>query len=448
MSELKENTDFSNEEEVKKLIFSYSRFIPHKIIDLLGKKNITELKLGDQTEKKITIMFSDIRNFTTLSEKMNPQENFNFINSYLSQMEPLISVKDGIIDKFIGDAIMAIFPTTANDALDCSILMQKQLKNYNEGRSRAGYDPINIGIGLNTGISMLGTVGGYNRMDGTVISDAVNLASRIESITKKYDVQLLISEHTYYDIDNPEQYQTRFIDRIFVKGKYQPQSIYEVYDSDPEAIRDLKNATKPTFEEALAHYHYKNIPKARELLNACLAQNKHDSVAKVYLERCEEYSSSGIHEGTKEVDISISWNDSYNTGIDIVDQQHRELLTNSVKLVNAIRGEKSEIEPIIEFLERYVVEHFETEEKYMHEADYPFLENHKLQHSKFVNLFLDLKKEIAAFSLSKIYLMFRTQILVIDWVINHTLEVDKHFGRYLRNRATGTGLGARTPADI
>ena len=195
MNELKENIDFSNKEDVKKLIVSYSRFIPHKIIDLLGKKSIAELKLGDQTEKKIAILFSDIRDFTTLSERMSPQENFNFINSYLSQMEPLISVKDGIIDKFIGDAIMAIFPNNSNDALDCSILMQKQLKNYNEGRCRAGYDPINIGIGLNTGISMLGTVGGYNRMDGTVISDAVNLASRIESITKKYNVQLRLSRN-------------------------------------------------------------------------------------------------------------------------------------------------------------------------------------------------------------------------------------------------------------
>ena len=131
-------------DDIKQLINAYNRFVPHKLIDLLGKENIYDVKLGDQIEKDITILFSDIRDFTNLSEALTPQENFNFINSYLSQIEPLITVNDGIVDKFIGDAIMAIFPVSANDAYTCSIHILNQLKHYNEGRKRAGYSPIKL----------------------------------------------------------------------------------------------------------------------------------------------------------------------------------------------------------------------------------------------------------------------------------------------------------------
>src|SRR4030042_2883471 len=156
-----------------KLKRAYDRFVPQQFFKLLGIEDITKVKWGDQVERTMTILFSDIRNFTSLSESMSPQQNFDFINSYLSQMEPVISQNGGMIDKYVGDAIMVLFPNGADDALNGSIAMLRMLESYNQERSKAGYSSIRIGIGLNTGLLMLGTVGGKNRMQGTVISDAV-----------------------------------------------------------------------------------------------------------------------------------------------------------------------------------------------------------------------------------------------------------------------------------
>src|SRR5512142_3048147 len=130
---------------------AYSRLVPHQLLHLLEVKSIVDVKLGDQVERKMTIMFSDIRDFTPLSESMTPAENFEFINSYLSQMEPVIGKHRGIIDKYIGDAILALFEHGADDALGGAIAMLERLGYYNAGRERAGYVPIQIGIGLNTG---------------------------------------------------------------------------------------------------------------------------------------------------------------------------------------------------------------------------------------------------------------------------------------------------------
>jgi hemerythrin len=209
----------NKDSELCKLIAAYDKFIPHKIINLLGKNSISELKLGDQIELKLTILFSDIRGFTTISESLTPKENFDFINSYFKQMDTVIIANNGIIDKYMGDAIMALFPASADDALNCSLQMLHQLDAFNKTREKKGEQIIRVGIGLNTGISMLGIIGGLTRMEGTVISDAVNLASRLESLTKEYNVKLLISENTYYDLKDPENHNIRFIDRVIVKGK-------------------------------------------------------------------------------------------------------------------------------------------------------------------------------------------------------------------------------------
>lgn len=426
---------FQDKEEIQKIISAYDRFVPLKILKLLGKNKITEVNFGDQIEIKLTILFSDIRDFTSLSESMTPAETFKFINSYFSQMESLVDVKNGIIDKYIGDAIMALFPTNVDDAIECSILMLKQLKIFNEERMKNGFEPLKIGIGLNTGICILGTIGGINRMEGTVISDSVNLASRLESLTKKYGVSLIISEHTIRNLKDMNLYSLRFLDRVLVKGKIQPQSIYEVYDNDDFEIIKLKNETKYLFEEALAHYHYKKIDSAKELLEKCIKINKYDIPAQVYLKRCEDYINHGIYEGAYEINRQIEWSTDYEVGNEEIDKQHQELFKCSYKLLSSINDEvnKNEIDNIISFLDNYAVKHFETEEKYMEDNNYPFLEHQKLQHRKFIIIFEKLKDEILTGKFSKTYLMFRIQIFLVDWIINHTLKEDMHFGKYIKN---------------
>jgi len=285
-----EKTKFTS--ELFALNEAFARFVPRQFLQFLEKDSIVDVKVGDHVQKEMSVLFADIRDFTTLSESMTPEQNFKFINAYLSRMEPAIVENQGFIDKYIGDAIMALFSGGADSALKAAISMLQRLAEYNQERKKAGYVPIQIGIGINTGSLMLGTVGGYSRMDSTVISDTVNLASRIEGLTKEYGVSLLISHHTFSQLEDANQYAFRLIDRVKVKGKSTDVSVYEVFDSDPPKIRDSKLATKFAFEQALLLYNLHSFSEAEQLLEDCLRLNPDDRVAQVYLERCQRMNNT------------------------------------------------------------------------------------------------------------------------------------------------------------
>lgn len=207
---------------------SYSRFVPLEFLKFLGKKNITEIELGDQTQKEMTILFSDIRSFTQLSEKMTPKDNFDFLNSYMGRMGPIIRKHGGFVDKYLGDGIMALFPDSPDDAVEAAKEMKSTLEEHNQSRLERNYDPIRIGIGIHTGVLMLGTIGEEARMDGTVISDAVNLASRIEGLTKEYGADILLSDESYQKIRNRRKYTFQELGKVSVKGKENMIGVYEV----------------------------------------------------------------------------------------------------------------------------------------------------------------------------------------------------------------------------
>jgi adenylate cyclase len=267
---------------------AYERFVPYQFLNFLGKETITEVQLGDQVQKEMSILFCDIRNFTSMSEKMTPQDNFKFINSYLSRMEPIITQHHGMIDKYIGDAIMALFSGTPDQAVKAAINMLQALKLYNYHRHKVGYKPVEIGIGINTGLLMLGTVGTQHRMDGTVISDAVNLASRVEQLTKEYGVSLLISQHTFSRLQDANEYAIRLIDHVVVKGKSESISIFEIFDADPEDIKQIKFETKTKFEKGLLFYNLHNYAESKQIFKECLKMNPQDKPAQIYIKRCEE----------------------------------------------------------------------------------------------------------------------------------------------------------------
>lgn len=276
---------------------AYERFIPRQFLSLLDKKSIIEVALGDHVEKEMSILFADIRGFTELSEKISPHENFKFINAYLCRMEPAITENNGFIDKYIGDAIMALFVGSADDALKAGIAMLERLNDYNETRQRPERPAIKIGVGINTGVLMLGTVGGQNRMDGTVISDAVNLASRIEGLTKIYGTSLLITEYSYYKLKNPSKYHIREVDRVKVKGKSKGVTVYEVFDADLPEVKNLKIQTLADFEKGFKLYHENVLDEAHCCFERVLATNPTDQVARIYLERCYDSSEVGMYLG-------------------------------------------------------------------------------------------------------------------------------------------------------
>jgi PAS domain S-box-containing protein len=268
----------------EKLTDAYGRFVPHEFLHFLGYESILEVKLGDQVQKEMSVLFSDIRDFTSLSETMTPAENFQFINAYLSRMEPAITQNFGFIDKYIGDAIMALFDGSADDAVKAGIAMLEELYEYNISRNRPDCPPLQIGIGINTGSLMLGTVGGQSRMDSTVISDAVNLASRVETLTKEYGVSMLITQNTFIELN--DFYDLRLIDRVTVKGKSQMVTVYEVFAADPPELRQKKLETKTLFEEALVLYNSDRCVEATRFFSGCLQINPTDNVAQIYMQRC------------------------------------------------------------------------------------------------------------------------------------------------------------------
>lgn len=282
--------------QLSKVNFALGRFVPYELIHFLGHESIINVKLGDQIQKDMTVMFSDIRSFTSLSETMSPVDNFNFLNSYLRRVSPIIRNNNGFIDKYIGDAIMALFPENVEDALVAAIEMIKTVDNYNIHRLSEGYKPISIGTGLHTGSLMLGTIGENERMEGTVISDAVNLTARLEGLTKIYGVSVIVSEQLISRISNPQKYQFRFLDTVKVKGKNNSVSIFEVFDTDKPEMIDLKMQTLHDFNNAVKLYKSKNINESKILFQKILEINKEDSVSDIYIKRCDNLLKYGIPE--------------------------------------------------------------------------------------------------------------------------------------------------------
>ncbi len=276
--------------EIVHLNKGYQRFVPEQFLHYLDKDSVTQVQLGDQVQKVMTVMFSDIRSFTSLSENMTPKENFDFLNSYLRHVGPVIRKNNGFIDKYIGDAVMALFPHSTDDALEAAIGMFENLHEFNEKRIEKGYIPIEIGLGLHTGPLMMGIIGEEERMEGTVISDNVNFASRLEGLTKHYGARVLISEMTHSLLAHPERYLMRDLGKVRVKGKNDPVSVFEVLDPLPEKQKTMKLKTKDVFEKGIILYQQKRFPEALEKFNKIMAVDQNDKIVIKYFNMCSVYA--------------------------------------------------------------------------------------------------------------------------------------------------------------
>lgn len=283
---------------------SYSRFVPREFLHSLGKDNIIEVNLGDQVEGNVTVMFSDIRSYTSISESMTVDENFRFLNSYLGKVGPIIQDNRGFVNQFLGDGIMALFQEKPENALNAAIEMQKAMDDYNIFRLRKNRMPINIGIGLHYGSLMLGIIGDEKRMDTGVVSDAVNTASRVEGLTKYYGASIVLSEDTRNNIPNPDNYRHRFLGRVLVKGKNEPISVYEFFDGDPIDEINLKEKTKADFESGLESYYKKDFTNAAVFFKKVVEINGNDLAAQMYLKDCASFMVHGVSDkwaGVKEM---------------------------------------------------------------------------------------------------------------------------------------------------
>jgi len=266
-----------------------NRFIPSKLLQILGYTNLSEAQLGDCVERDMTIMFADIRSFTTLSEKMSPQENFDFINNYFKKVVPTIRQHNGFVDKYIGDAIMAVFPEKAEEALDAAIEMQKQIAIYNGKQQEQGSLPISVGMGLHNGSLMLGTIGEEQRMEATVISDAVNLASRLEGLTKIFGASIIFSEKFLLSLDNPLSYNYRFLGKVPVKGRKKAVSVFEAFDGEPLTSVNLKIKHRGKFELGIHLFYSRKFAEGYKIFKEICRENNQDKTALFYMKRCRKF---------------------------------------------------------------------------------------------------------------------------------------------------------------
>ena len=276
--------DITNE---KRLRGTVSRYMPKAVADKLMEEG--EAALGGQLQKA-TVLFTDIRSFTTISERLGPQETVKLLNEYFSIMVDILLAHGGILDKYIGDAMMAVFgapfagPEDADNAVRTAIGMIRALHAFNVIRVERGLDAVHMGVGINTDEVLSGNIGSLKRMDYTVIGDGVNLASRLEGANKHYGSEILISELTRRELKG--KYRLREVDIMRVKGKTQPVSVFEVMDA--LAIDHMQDVLA-TYACAVDYYRRRDFDKAHKIFEEVLLIQPKDAVSEMYKERCRHF---------------------------------------------------------------------------------------------------------------------------------------------------------------
>lgn len=309
-------------------------FVPEQLLGRIAPKGIESIQLGNVTEEELTILFCDIRGFTAIAESQAARETFEWLNAFFTKMNDCITSHSGFIDKYLGDAIMAVFDkpnSHAMDAIQAAVAMQESLQEFNINRHKYNLEfPVNIGTGINTGIGMIGTLGSDRRMDSTVIGDVVNTASRLENLTKIYGCQIIISESAIVharefingisqnsnskeslllkcdlEVETPESiiatsgataakgdlpsnnYYYRWIDRVTPRGKQQAIEIYEIWAaSSPDS--EAKQLTQALFDKGIQGWQSEKFVAALGYFQQLIEQNPADTIVSFYINRCHE----------------------------------------------------------------------------------------------------------------------------------------------------------------
>ncbi|MEG4516320.1 MULTISPECIES: response regulator [unclassified Microcoleus] len=312
----------------------FQLFVPEQLLGRIAPKGIESIQLGNVTEEELTVLFCDIRGFTTIAESQPARETFEWLNAFFTQMNDCITSHGGFIDKYLGDAIMAVFDkpnSHAMDAIEAAVAMQETLQEFNASRHKYNLEsPVNIGTGINTGIGMIGTLGSDRRMDSTVIGDVVNTASRLENLTKIYGCQIIVSENAIVhareflngisshshskeslllkcdlEVETQESiistseataadshlpsnnYYYRWIDRVTPRGKQQAIEIYEIWAAScPDS--EAKQLTQGLFDKGIQGWQSERFVAALGYFQQLIEQNPADTVVRFYINRCQE----------------------------------------------------------------------------------------------------------------------------------------------------------------
>jgi class 3 adenylate cyclase len=243
----------SLEKAVREARDVFERFVPPAYLRRIAAKGLGSIRLGEADQQCVTILCCDIRGFTPLSERLSPSQLVAFVNHLLERITSVVNRWKGVIDKFLGDAVLCIFeePNSAERAVACGLDILAAVKSFNTEKNLPMDQTVKIGIGLHTGSVILGTIGSSERMDSTVLGLTVNLAKRLEEITKPLGVDMLISDQVSNRLPTGHTYRLRKLGEVSVRGYSEPVAVAEVYNHDPPEVRDIKDRIEPIMSEGI-----------------------------------------------------------------------------------------------------------------------------------------------------------------------------------------------------
>ena len=272
---------------------TFKKFVPQQFLDKIAKDGLENININKAESAKLAILFSDIRSFTSISERLQPEETLNLLNIHFSLFNKIVNENNGFVDKYIGDEIMALFgdskeklSLTAFNAINTAIHMQNSLKDKNINNSQY---KLNIGIGIHIGQVIIGTVGSDDRMDSTVVGVAVNISSRLQELTKQYDCKILISGVTWRILNKENNpFLAREINKLQLRGSSKPITVFEIYNNEEKDIVDYKKNTQNLYNAGLDCYYNRKWTKSIEMFNKCLKINPNDTVVNSHLDECND----------------------------------------------------------------------------------------------------------------------------------------------------------------
>jgi adenylate cyclase len=286
-------------------------FVPEQFLNRIAPRGVESIQLGNALEEELTVLFCDIRGFTSIAESQSAMETFEWLNAFFTEMSQAIAAHDGFVDKFLGDAILAVFDRVgshAEDAVSAAVAMQESLQQFNRVRFQYNLEQvIQVGIGIHTGIGLIGTVGSEQRMDSTVIGDVVNTAARLEELTKIYGCSILASNTTITHLQVGYQsaeievkkisaipdlsstvYPCRWVDRVTPRGKQTVLDLYEVLGTPTQCLDQLKLQSQSCYNLGIEAWFQEDFVGALSCFRKLLEENPADTIAQLYLERCQE----------------------------------------------------------------------------------------------------------------------------------------------------------------
>ncbi|MBF0287901.1 MAG: HAMP domain-containing protein [SAR324 cluster bacterium] len=281
---------------VHQMLKTFQLFVPSQFLKYIAHDGIENVQLGNAQQEMASVLFLDIRAFTSRTEKMTPQKVLDFLNHLFHSISAPIE-QQGFIDKFIGDAIMAIFEEEMDSenrcqgavpSLNAALGILEALHQFNESQDI----PVQVGIGINTGAIIFGTMGSASRMDSTVLGNTVNVASRVESLTKQYGVHLLVTDSTQQALPVNHSFLMREVDLVRVMGKKEAVTVYEVFNQDIGGLKEKKLKIQSEYHHALQLYHARQWEDSLACLRSCQETLPEDQVIQIYIERCQTYLTS------------------------------------------------------------------------------------------------------------------------------------------------------------